>query len=439
MKKIKSRYLSNTILNYIYKVVSLVISYIIISKSLSYLSSEKYGIWQTILTIVSWGSVSNLGIGNGVRNKITESLEKNNIKKLKGYVTNAYIYLTIISIIILLISIIIICSINLNDIFKNSSVSNREILISFIIIIFSFCLNLILGISSSIAFGIHKSSIVNLFFIINNILILLGVWCLKIFTVPNIIYIALVYFFSNTITNLIFTAYIFKDKNLLPSIKYINRNEGRELISTGLGYLILQIASIILFSTDNFIISAFIGINQVTEYSLVYKLFQIVSTLFSILLVQLWSEVSRAQCIEDYRWIKNMMNKLIILLIPLTVVLFGISIEFKSMMQIWLRKSIYVEYNLVISMSIFVFITCLNGIFVNIQNGMGKIKVQIVSSVISCILNIPLSIVLINVFNLGILGVVISNIICISISTVMCGIDVVLRINKYIRKETCNV
>lgn len=431
MENIKNNaYLKHTILNYIYKVFNMFISYITIPLTLSYLDNERYGIWQTILTVISWAALSNFGIGNGLRNKVTESITEKEYSKLKSYITSAYIYLSIISFVLLVISVYLVLFIDTSVIFKNTTVQRYEIIISFIIVIFSFCINFILGISSSVVYGIHKSSLVNLFQVITNIITLLGLILIRKIEVVSLINISFVYLLANTFSNLLLTIYTFIDNRFRPSLKYRNKQYGRELTSLGLEFFILQCASIVLFSTDNFIISSFIGVNEVTDYSLVSKLFQVISTMFSILLVQLWSSVAEAICIDEYDWIRNTIKKLIILLLPTAVILFIMVNNFNLITQIWVGRILNVDRGLIILAALYAWMICFNGIFVNVQNGMSKIRVQTISSIISCLINIPMSYLLIKFFNLGITGVMLSNLICISISSVMCGIDVYFKVFK---------
>lgn len=431
MSTIKSKaYLINTILNYIYRIFNMIISYISIPLTLSYLKDERYGVWQTILTIISWASLSNFGIGNGLRNKVTQSITEKKYNKLKSYITSAYIYLTSISVVILILAIFSVLFLNPDILFKNNTLSHSEIIMSFIIVIFSFCINFVLGISGSIIYGIHKSSVVNFFQAVNGIITLIGLIFIKNYLNVSLINIALVYLIANTLSNILLTIYTFTDSKFRPNWKYRNKEYGRELTSLGIEFFILQCASIILFSTDNFIISSFIGVNEVTDYSLVSKLFQIISTMFSILLIQLWSYVAEATHSNQYNKIEDAMKKLSMLLIPTAIVLAIMVNKFDLITQIWLGKVVNVNINLVILSAIYAWIICFNGIFTNIQNGMSKIRVQTFSSIISCVLNIPLAYVSIKVFNLGIIGVMLSNIICLSIASIMCSIDVCIRVLK---------
>lgn len=429
-EKIKNTYFLNTALNYIFRVVNMFISYITIPLTLGYLDNERYGVWQTILAIISWASLSNFGIGNGLRNKVTESLEKKNYNKLKSYITSAYVYLTAISIIILILAISVITLVDTKTLFRGNTLNRAEIIASFIIVIISFCINFILGLSSSIAFGIHKSSLVNFFQVISNILTLIGIVLINKFLDVSLINIALIYLIANTSSNVIFTLLMWQNKKLRPSVKFLNRKYGKELTSIGIEFFILQCASIILFSTDNFIISSFIDVNKVADYSLVSKIFQVVSTLFSILLVQLWSEVSAAMCKNEYEWIKKAIKKLIFLLLPTGLMLIIMVLLFDTIMKIWIGREIEVDRILVYLSAFYAFCICFNGIFVNVQNGMGKIRVQTISSILSCVINIPLAYILIKNFDLGINGVMLSNIICLLISSFMCSIDVYNKLKR---------
>ena len=330
----------------------------------------------------------------------------------------------------MLVAVGLLLNLNTNLLFKNNTLQSNEIIISFIIVVISFSVNFILGISSNIAYGIHKSALVNLFQVISNLITFAGLIAINKFTSASLVNIALVYLISNTVSNLLFTLYIFADAKLRPNIKYNNKVYGKELTSLGIEFFILQVSSIILFSSDNFIISTFIGVNQVTDYSIVSKLFQVVSTFFSILLIQLWSEVAKATHSGDFVWIKDSVKKLILLLIPTAIILILIILNFDIVSKLWLGKTQVVDKNLLLLAALYSWLICLNGIFVNIQNGMSKIRVQTISSVISCLINIPLAIFLIKYYELGVNGVMISNIICLTISTSMCSIDVFLKIRK---------
>lgn len=430
MKLIKNNFVLNTGLNFIFRLLNMVISYITIPLTLRYLGNERYGVWQTVLTIISWAAISNFGISNGLRNKITESIAVKNNKKLKGYITSAYIYLSIISIIILVTASVLILFINTNTLFKNNTLSRNEVIISFVIVILSFCINFVLGISSSIAYGIHKSALVNFFQVLSSLLILLGLVLLKIVSNPSLINISLIYLVGNSLSNFLFTALLFSRKSFRPNLKLYNSKYGKELTAVGLEFFVLQIANIVLFSTDNFIISMFIGVESVTNYSITAKLFQMVSTLFSICLIQLWSAVAKANFENNFIWIKNAIRKLLMLLIPTILVVIIMLFNFQFIIKIWIGHNFLLNSRLIFLCAIYSLLICFNGIFVNVQNGMNRTRPQIIPTIFCSILNIPLALILIKGLNMGVNGVMLSNIISLAIMTFFSCKDI-----KYIFKK----
>ena len=67
------------------------VSFASIPLMIKYLGNEQYGIWSTILAIFSWIVLFDIGIGNGVRNKLAESLAKENKEEAQKYVSTGYI------------------------------------------------------------------------------------------------------------------------------------------------------------------------------------------------------------------------------------------------------------------------------------------------------------------------------------------------------------
>lgn len=75
----------------VYKAVSMVLSIVYVPVVLGCLGNELYGIWATVLNIISWVNYFDIGIGNGLRNRLSAALarreEADEIKKL---ISSAY-------------------------------------------------------------------------------------------------------------------------------------------------------------------------------------------------------------------------------------------------------------------------------------------------------------------------------------------------------------
>ena len=79
----------------------------------------------------------------------------------------------------------------------------------------------------------------------------------------------------------------------------------------------------------------------------------------------------------------------------------------------WVGDKVTVPVNLSWSMALFVLLMTFNMIYVNFINGVGKIKLQLITSLISMTINIPLSIYLGKYLGWGATGVILAT--CVSL------------------------
>jgi len=55
---------------------SILISFLLIPLTLDYLNPYEYGIWLTLNSVLSWVYLFDIGLGNGLRNRLAEALAK---------------------------------------------------------------------------------------------------------------------------------------------------------------------------------------------------------------------------------------------------------------------------------------------------------------------------------------------------------------------------
>ncbi|MEG1518849.1 MAG: oligosaccharide flippase family protein [Cetobacterium sp.] len=411
MKK-NSLFLRETLFNYLYKLVLMGVGFISIPLLLNYLGVEKYGVWVTIMAVISWAQMSDFGIGNGLRNKITENLTKGKIERVQSYISTAYYGITIISLILMAIGILISININLQNLF-NTSIEVSELKWSFIITIFSFSLNFVLGLGKTISYATHRSSLVGLSQVVYSGLLILLIFLLKI-CIPNsnLINVAGVYFLATTFANFFISYIIFRDKIYVPLISKYEKELFREIFGIGINFFVIQVCGIVLFSTDSIIITKILGPDQVSKYSMIDKLFSTITNLYSILLIALWSGVSKAYTNKDFEWIRKILKKLKLTLFPLAFGVFVLSLIVNKLVILWTGKNFNFDWRLILVFSLYTILVAWTGINLNVINGVGKLNLQLILYLLAAILNIPLSIFLANYINLGIAGVKLATLIC---------------------------
>lgn len=201
-----------------------------------------------------------------------------------------------------------------------------------------------------------------------------------------------------------------------PSIRYVRFSFAKDIMSIGIRFFFIQVATIILYQTNNMIIAHIGKPEDVTVFNIAYKYMGIVLMSFSILISPFWSAITEAFIIHDFSWIKTIVKKLrliSLLLIFVVVFLFLIS---KIAYFVWIGNAVLIPSSVTISTGIYVILLSWVSLNTQILNGTGKITVQLLTYSIGTILHIPLAIFLGKKF--GITGVIISaSVFCAIIAT----------------------
>lgn len=67
---------TNILISAVLKVVGLCTSLLIVPITIDYLDSEVYGVWMTMTSVLFWIGGFDIGLGNGMRNYLTEAISR---------------------------------------------------------------------------------------------------------------------------------------------------------------------------------------------------------------------------------------------------------------------------------------------------------------------------------------------------------------------------
>jgi len=406
--------------SFIYKILAIGASFLLVPVMLHYLGTEKYGVWSTILTVISWVVFFDMGIGNGMRNKLSESLAVDNIHLSINYISTTYFFVALLIIVIYGILVFIAQFINFQTLFNTTQINPNEIKIAFLAALFFLLSNFLLSLINQVAHACQKTALTVLNQLLSNTIALILIFFLSQLIQGNLVYLAIAYGISLNLANIILSFYFYKDhKQLIPRLKYFDKRKITVLMELGLQFFVIQLAVIIIFTTDKMIITQILGPEYVTPYDIVLKLFSVVTITHGIIVAPLWSAYTEAFVKNDWVWIKNSLRKLNLLMLPIIIVVMFIALFAKNIIKVWIGKDLGIDTNLVIFMGIFVIILTWNNIYAYFLNGIGAIKIQLYSSIFAASINIPLSIFLSYRCSLGLSGIILATIISLSFFAVL--------------------
>lgn len=394
------------------KGISIVVSFLLVSITLEYIDQTRYGIWLTLTSILTWFEFFELGLGKGLRNKLSEAIALGEKGLAKVYVSTTYAIIAIIIVLFALIFNLINPFLSWSKILNTPIPMDSELFLLSTIVFGSFFIRFILDILTNVLFAYQIPAVANAFGPISNLLGLIAVYILTKTTEGSLLYLGLAMSISPVIVFSLASVitYSGKLKEIRPSIRAVNFMYARSLISYGIKFFVLSFCSIILYQLSNIIIAQNFGPAEVTPYNIAYKYFGTIRIVFGIIITPLWAAYTEAWTLKDFEWIKNSTNKIFklwLLISLLAIIMLVVSNQFYL---IWVGKKIQVPFILSAIMALFNITFTFGGLYAQFMNGIGKIKLQLYSSVIGAFLFLPLTYLFIKVFSFGTAGIVLATI-----------------------------
>lgn len=420
------------------KVLGILISFLLVPYTINLLNQEKYGIWITIFSIVTWFNVMDIGLGNGFRNKFTEAMAIKNEVLAKKYIQTLYSSMFLITGILLIFFFIVNHFLNWERILnipKNFD-ENIDFLVGTVFVLL--CAQLILKNISTILLSLQKTTFSNSLILLGNLLSLIFIFVFnKIYTI-NLFSIAIIFMMSPIIVFIIATIIIFSKelKHLrpkffaIPQKKYFN-----ELMTLGLKFFLIQITTIVMFSSSSIIITQLYGPSAVTPYNVTYQLFAAAQIFFSIIITPFWSAFTEANAKNDYVWIKTSLKKLMFIWGVFSVGIIILWLISPFVFKIWLGSNIIIPFGLSFQFALFAILMAWSSIFASYLAGIGKISISLYGAIFQCIINIPLAIFLAKGMDLGTIGIILATNINMLIPVLLLS----LQTNKIINKKAYGI
>lgn len=408
-----------------WQITNTIAGFVAVPFILNYISSEIYGYWLAIVSVLTYLGIFDFSIGMSLTHSIS-SVSRNKSEKLNSLINSGLIFLTILGFLILILGYIL--SLFVDHIFNIPAIYKHDIIISFRLLILSLAVSLPLSVFSSILIGFNE-----LFFEKNikegvrffGILLSL----VLIYKGYGVIGLAISYLFtiiSSGIILLLFSKYM-HFKELVFSLHRYQKNTVKKLLSYGGLFQFGKIANTISYSADTVIIGIFLFGGEITVYTISSKLVMLIGIVFmSKLPIAFFPTLSKLFSLKEYDTIQKITGS--ILSYTLRIAIIGSIFIFfgnLSFVSLWVGPEYYAGNNLNIVFISWLIIDAFHrGTSVVIQAS-GKLNKWAGICCVEAILNIILSVLLINQY--GLLGIAIST----TIARLITGV--------YFIKITCDI
>lgn len=364
---------------------NILLGLLLVPLTLHYVSSETYGVWLAISSMVAWFSFFDIGINNGLKNRLTEALAHEDISLAKRYVSTTYALLILIFIPLMVIMLVLAPLLDWYSILNLEQEAVAGLLASVCIVISYFCINFILSTVNVVMTADQRPADAALRTLIQQALTLAVIYVLTLTTKGSLINLCLALCACPIIIVSVFNLTLFSGryKKIAPSFRDVDFSTAPDLFKLGVQFFIIQIAFVIQYQMTNFLIIHYFGAAEVTEYNIAYKYFNIPYMFWVILLTPVWAAVTDAVAKDDFIWIKGVVKKYLLLFVLFlggTMLMLAFANPFY---KVWVGDAVKVPFQVSLWVMVFNLAMMFGSIFVNVLNGAGILKVQAIASTVS--------------------------------------------------------
>jgi len=376
---------ANTLGAFAVKGLSLMVSLLTTPAYIRYFDNNVVlGVWYTMLSVLLWFLNFDLGIGNGIRNRLVKDFAADDKQAAKVTVSSGMFMSAVVSLVLMAVGTVLIFTVDLQKLYNIGAdvVPRRALLLSTVYVFTAIVLRFFLTTVSSVFYALQRSSVNNFLHLCSTVLQLLFVLVMD-FGSPerNLTALSLSYIVAANLPTTIAGVWIFstKLKDSRPSIRCIEKDRARAVMNIGLVFFFCQIFFMLLINTNEVLITSLYGPGYTTEYSFYHKLTSLVSTVVTLAMTPIWSVVTKAQAEGDFRWLWKLYSKLKWIGWGAVLLQFAFVPLMQFVMNLWLREnSIRVNYITALIFAFFSSTFVYSGVLSSVVCGLARMRNQLI-------------------------------------------------------------
>jgi O-antigen/teichoic acid export membrane protein len=247
-----------------------IISFIAAPILLELTSETLYGFWLTIISILGYLALTDLGLGLSLTRFVAELASKGDSKALNGIINTAFFTFCVVGVIFFIIGISI--SSYIPSWFKIPQEELLLVISTYRVAIISGALALPLSVFSGIVVGFQQMAVIN---ISKNIIsiVSVGLSIILLYLGIGLVALPIASLFIVVVGSIVSFFYAKKYfPGLKLSISAFNRADLKKLLSFGGYFQLGRVSNTVALSSDNIVIAGYMGAENVTPYSFTSKL-----------------------------------------------------------------------------------------------------------------------------------------------------------------------
>lgn len=382
----------NVAFSFLLKFCSAVITLLMVPLTLNCLGAYQNGVWLTVSSLLVWIDQMDIGLGNGLRNRLATCIAHDDISEARRVVSSTMAMLVCIVFPVLLVLLLLVWQ---TDVYAFLNVQRElipELRLALLSGITLVCMTFVLKFISNVYMGLQQPAVSTLLMTVGQAIALISTWLLYISGHASFLNIVIVNTAAPLLTYLLAYPYTFfvVHPELRPSLSMVNLHSALQLGNLGIKFFWLQIAAVVQFMTANILISNFFTPAMVTPYQIAYRYMSLVMVAFTVVCMPFWNATTDAFERGDIEWIRRANRRMNLMTIGVALLLGAMSLLSPWVYQLWIGSSSIVPFSMTVMMALYILLMVLSMRYSYFLNGVGALRLQLYMTVMTVVF-IPLA------------------------------------------------
>lgn len=379
------------------KIWSGVMVFVLASLTLLCLGVYANGVWATISTVLVWFDAMDVGLGNGLRNKLAICMAHQDREKACEFVSTTFFMLIIIVIPIMLIMLAIVNFLDIYTILNIDGKMAPDLITAFIVAIVMISGTFVFKFIGNFYMGLQLPFVSNLIVAIGQTFTVIATLAAYYAGCTSLLWIAFINTFLPLLAWLASYPLTFRllYPDLRPKISRFTVGIMKELMPDSLKFFVLQMAGLVLFMTMSLLISRWFTPEMVTPYHLAYRYFYILLILSTIICMPFWNATTDAYEHRDMQWLKSVNKKLDKTMAAISIATLLFIVVSHPVYYLWINKwqqsTVDIPISITVMMGIYQLILIVSMRYSYFLNGISALRLQMATTLFAVVVFVPLA------------------------------------------------
>lgn len=384
--------MKNVIASFLVKGWSALVVLLMVPITLKCLGTYQNGVWLTVSSLLVWIDQMDIGLGNGLRNRLAVHIAHGDTDKARRIVSSTVAMLCCIVLPVMLVLGLLVWYTDVYGFLNVSADIIPELRIALLSAVILVCITFVLKFIGNVYMGLQLPAVSNLLLALGQTLALGATWIVYTTGQATFFNIVIINTASPLIIYLLAYPYTFYARfpQLRPSFRLVNLKSAVEIGNIGLKFFWLQIAALLQFWTANILISKFFSPAMVTPYQIAYRYISLILVVFSVVCMPFWNATTDAYERGDMTWIRKADKRMNQAIAVMTIALILMVIISPWVYDIWIGNDCHVPLSMTAMMALYIFTLLVSMRYSYFLNGVGALRLQMYMTVFAFIF-IPLA------------------------------------------------